>query len=510
MSRNMETASAGGRDSATQPDTPEQMFRYELPLGAGGAASAEAGAGRIPAGVPRPLLLQSILWFCRLRWVVTVGLAAFGVVCWPDNLLPRIGLKSHPHWPFVAAAVLAVANTVFLVHARRHERRSATVRLELNLWAQIAVDLLVLTVVVHYMGSLETYVAFAYLFHIVLVCIFFPRLRSFAVAAMACCLYAACVILEETGVVPPASIYADDALRQLIARIPGAWALNLVWAMVTWILVWYMASRLSAMVRRRDSELARTNRRLVEAQEEKARHIVRTTHELKAPFAAIDANAQLLLKGHCGPISGRARSVVLRIVARSERLARQIQEMLQMADLGSGSPGSRVRTELDLAEVLRWCIGQIRPVAEEREVVLVQDLQAARAVAAEDHMKMLFSNLLSNAVVYCHRGGRVEVRCVQPPDGCPTVTVADSGIGISPEKLPHVFDPYYRAEEAVRHHGESTGLGLTIVRHIAEAYGIRVRVESAPGVGTAFTLRFEGTAEHDEYPAEGDRRWRIL
>jgi len=76
------------------------------------------------------------------------------------------------------------------------------------------------------------------------------------------------------------------------------------------------------------------------------------------------------------------------------------------------------------------------------------------------------------------------------------VTIEDEGIGIAPEKLPRIFDVYYRTEEAVRHRPESTGVGLAIVRHVAEIHGIRVRVESAPDVGTRFTLRFP--------PSEGD------
>jgi signal transduction histidine kinase len=87
----------------------------------------------------------------------------------------------------------------------------------------------------------------------------------------------------------------------------------------------------------------------------------------------------------------------------------------------------------------------------------------------------------------------VRVRCdATPPEG-PVVTVEDEGIGIPQEKLPRIFDEYYRTEEAIRHNKDSTGLGLAIVRHVAVNQAIRVRVESAPGRGTRFTLRFPST-----------------
>jgi len=491
VSGNTQRAAVRGGDAGVEPGAPG-TFRFELESPLHGAPLGQASETEIPASVSGALILRSILWLCRLRWVAVFGLAAFGTLGLLPGLLPRIGLRPQPEWPFAAAAVLALANLGFLAHAKRRRRPDAPVRLAPNLWAQIVVDLLVLTVVVHYMGSLETYAAFAYLFHIVLACIFFPRPRSFVVIAMACGLYATCVALEEAGVVPRASIYADGAIRELIVRLPGAPLLDVAWAIVTWIVVWYLASSLSAIVRKRDEELAETNRRLVEAQEEKTRHMVRTTHELKAPFAAVDANAQLLLKGHCGALPPEARACVLRIAARSRRLARQIQEVLQMASLQSARDDSRLSARLDLAGVLRWCIAQVRPMAQERDVAVADDLQPAYTVAVEDHMKMLFSNLLANAVVYSHRGGRVEVRCVQAEDRWPLVTITDHGIGIPAEKLPHIFESYYRAEEAVRHHKESTGLGLAIVKRIAETYGVRVHVESAPGEGTRFALRFEG------------------
>jgi signal transduction histidine kinase len=217
--------------------------------------------------------------------------------------------------------------------------------------------------------------------------------------------------------------------------------------------------------------------------------MLRTTHELKAPFAAIAANAQLLLRGNCGALPEEATDVVRRIAARCRRLAVEIQEMLQLANLQSTDE----RPEpigLDLAEVARWAIARVGATAQERRVTVEEVLEPAYSVAVEDHIKMLVTNIIANAVVYSTAGGTVRVRCgAVPPEG-PIITVEDEGIGIAAEKLPRIFDDYYRTEEAVRHNKDSTGLGLAIVRHVALSHGIRVEVESAPGRGTLFTLRF--------------------
>jgi signal transduction histidine kinase len=244
------------------------------------------------------------------------------------------------------------------------------------------------------------------------------------------------------------------------------------------------------MLRRRDFELTETNIRLVAAQEERARHMLATTHQLKAPFAAIYSNAQLLLQGYCGDIPDEALQVIQRITSRSRRLTTEIQEMLQLANLSSSSQQSLPQTRMGSTELLLWCKSQVDPIARERGVTFKMNIRPVAMVGTEDHFKMLFVNLLSNAVIYSHRNGQVHICCYKGPDSAPVVTIADNGIGIQPDKLPHIFEEHYRTNEAVQHNKESSGLGLAIVKNVAELYGIRIRVESRFGSGTKYELTF--------------------
>jgi signal transduction histidine kinase len=171
--------------------------------------------------------------------------------------------------------------------------------------------------------------------------------------------------------------------------------------------------------------------------------------------------------------------------------------MLQLANIETSEETLSRWMDLDLTEALRWSLAEVQPLAEERGVVVEHDLRSARTCGVEDHVKMLLLNLLSNAVIYSSRGGRVHVRCLPGAGNGPLVIIEDQGIGIPGEKLPRVFEEYYRTAEAVRHNKESTVLGLAIVRRVAETHGIQIRVESAVGVGTKFILGFssaEGSA----------------
>lgn len=481
---------------------PDGRAVYELPLASGEPAGGPGAGTGSSASLPQGLLIGNALWFVRLRWVAVSLLLVFGGLgLFASERFASLGLRPPHVWPLVIAGILGVANLAFLVHARRLEGQGPGVGPAANLWAQIVVDLLALTAAVHFLGSLETPVAFMYLGHIVLACIFFSRRQSLAVAGLASGLYGIGVGLQGLGILAGPGIYLQPLLPPGASPHP-----TLLWVTVgatlgIFCVVWYLASHLSALVRARDLALAEANRRLTLAQVEKTRHMLQTTHELKAPFAAIAANVQLLLLGSCGPLPPAAVEVLERIAARCRRLSHEIQQMLQLSNLRS--PEERpARIGLDLAALIRWAAAGVEPTAQLRRVRLEVEATPTPIVAVEDHVKMVAANLLSNAVAYSREGGVVRVVCGAPPGEGPRLVVEDEGIGIAPEKLPRIFDDYYRTEEGVRHNKEATGLGLAIVRHVARSHGIQVRVESGAGRGTRVTLRFPagggGRGPHEE------------
>ncbi len=243
-------------------------------------------------------------------------------------------------------------------------------------------------------------------------------------------------------------------------------------------------------MRERDFELCTTNQRLKEAQEDKTKHLLRLTHELKAPFAAIDANIQLIQRGLCGTLPDKALELLERIAARSRKLGEIIQAMLQLENVQKATT-EMLRTEpRDLAEIIGWCIAQVQPTAEKRGIAIDTNLEPVHVNANEDFMKMLFGNVISNALLYSHANGHVSVGCHTRPDSGPVAFVEDHGIGISPEKIDKIFDEYYRTDEAVIHNKNSNGLGLAIVKSVAQSHRLTIRVASAPSVGTRFEILF--------------------
>lgn len=459
---------------------------YELPLPQELPVYTEIKGSEKP--LPESLFVQNVLWFCRLRWLVIAILVLYGILGLFHGVIDYFGMRSPGVWPFATAGILILSNIAFLYFARS---KTFQTRSTFNLWSQIVTDLVVLTIVVYFVGSMETKIAFAYLFHIVLSCVFFSYRQSLVVILMAIGMFSVCVSAEYVlKIVPSMSIFAKSSHEQYILLEPATLTVNFFFPIGIWLVVWYLASHLSSMLRRRDFELDETNRRLVAAQEERFRHMLATTHQLKAPFAAIYSNAQLLLEGYCGDIPDQASQVIRRIMSRCRRLTAEIQEMLQLANLTSTSQQSLPRTKIVSTELLLWCISQVDSIARDHGIVFKTNIWPVAMMGTEDHFKMLFVNLLSNAVIYSHKNGQVHICCFRGPNSEPIVTIADNGIGIPAKKLPRIFEEHYRTKEGVQHNPESSGLGLTIVKYVAEIYGIRIRVESRIGFGTKFELKF--------------------
>ncbi len=172
--------------------------------------------------------------------------------------------------------------------------------------------------------------------------------------------------------------------------------------------------------------------------------------------------------------------------------------MLQLANLRSTRQDRvLVPAEVELTDLLRVSLDQVSALAQERRIEVVEDFEHAITVVIEDHTRMLLENLLANAINYSHENAHITVTCRGDEIQGPVVTIADEGIGIAPDKLPHIFEDYYRTNEAVKHNQSSSGLGLAIVRHVALVNHIHIQVKSCPGEGTTFCLRFPAPLEHD-------------
>jgi signal transduction histidine kinase/CheY-like chemotaxis protein len=213
------------------------------------------------------------------------------------------------------------------------------------------------------------------------------------------------------------------------------------------------------------------------------------SHELRTPLNAILGWSSIMLN-HRGDEAMAARA--FRAVDRSARTqARLIDELLDVSRIVSGQLRLNIASQVSVIAVVEMALEGIRPSAHARHVAIVTRFAAVPPIVAGDvgRLQQIVGNLLSNAVRFTPAGGRIEVAVDTVADAV-EIRVADTGIGISAEFLPHVFERFQQADSGTaRAHG-GLGLGLAIVHQLAELHGGSVRAESAgPGCGATFIVR---------------------
>lgn len=219
------------------------------------------------------------------------------------------------------------------------------------------------------------------------------------------------------------------------------------------------------------------------------RFVSDASHELRAPITAIQANLELLRRHVAMPTSEREQAVAEAYV-ESARLARLVADLLAMARADAGLPMRRERVELD--RMLMTVLGEVRHLARGQRLE-IEAIEPVVVLGDPDRLTQLLIIPLDNALRYTPRNGRVGV-VLRRQSGVVEVSVRDTGIGISADDLPHVFDRFYRADPARSRDPGGTGLGLGIARWIAEQHGGTIALASAPGQGTTVSIRLPTVA----------------
>lgn len=243
---------------------------------------------------------------------------------------------------------------------------------------------------------------------------------------------------------------------------------------------------LGALALRSAQETAELER--VEAAKSRFIHVA--THELRSPIAVAQSLVRNVVKGYAGPLTEPQKDLFARISARLDFLEHLVNDLLDLA--ASRAPEL---AEEECAVAVNASVGRaallLMPRAEEKGVNLVfrPCCEELAVLATEEGLDRIFVNLIENGIKYTPPGGTVSITMGQE-EGRVWVKVADTGIGIPPEAMPHLFEEFYRAPNARALNAVGTGLGLTIVRELVERYRGRIEVESEVGKGTTFTVTF--------------------
>jgi two-component system phosphate regulon sensor histidine kinase PhoR len=213
--------------------------------------------------------------------------------------------------------------------------------------------------------------------------------------------------------------------------------------------------------------------------------VANISHEFRTPLTAIQGFAETLLGGALEDAANRARFVEI-IRDHAARLARLTEDLLKLSRIEAGQLQLECQM-LSVHQVIESCVDTARLKAAHRELALELRIPAGLPLLRGDANRLteVLQNLLDNAVQYTHAGGRIELSALHTENEV-VLTVSDTGIGIPETEQQRIFERFYRVDAARSREAGGTGLGLSIARHIVEAHGGRLWVESAVGEGSRF------------------------
>lgn len=223
---------------------------------------------------------------------------------------------------------------------------------------------------------------------------------------------------------------------------------------------------------------------LERAYQAERRFVADASHELRAPLTAIQGNLELLSR-HPDKAPAEQHEALSEANRETQRLSQLVADLLALARADAGMSLRRQRVELD--RVLLDSLAQVRHLACGQRVE-VEALEPALVEGDPDRLKELLLILLDNALKYTPSDGKVTLSLTRN-SATAEVAIHDTGIGISPDDLPRVFDRFYRADPARVRDPGGTGLGLSIARWIAEQHDGEIELESKPDRGTSVSVR---------------------
>jgi two-component system, NtrC family, sensor histidine kinase GlrK len=231
-------------------------------------------------------------------------------------------------------------------------------------------------------------------------------------------------------------------------------------------------------------------KKLQELDDLKAEFVSHITHELRSPLTAIHAGTQLLLEEIPGPVNEPQRETLDLMVESSRQLIDMISSLLDLSKIDAGMMEYRIVSS-DMKRVLDTSVNKIRLLADRERIRII--IEAPRgplfAPVDEARIQQVLDNLLSNALKFSREGGSIYLR-LEPDqkEKVLQISVTDTGRGIAPESIQHIFERFYQGAVRARGGAPGTGIGLALVKRVVEAHGGRIWAESELGKGT--TMRF--------------------
>ena len=432
------------------------------------------------SAIPDDSLSQRARWLIRLRWLAALSVAVSTFVC-----ARLVGIALQERALYGIALLLLIYNAVLFGLLRRLADVSGDRGVRGVKWTisiQIAADLAILTLLLHFSGGVENPLAFFFIFHMIVASILLSVAESYLQATLAVLLFGLLIALEYGGVIP------HHCLTGFVRHCQyqeGRFVLGTFFVFaVSLYLVVYMASYIAVRLRRAERAQSQANEQLREKDRIKDEYVARLTHDIKGHLAAIQTCLAVAIGG---PINGQVADFVNRAYRRTQKLTAFVRILLRLTKLKLH--GTLDMTVFSLGDAAHHAVEAVRLRADDRAIHLscTREGSTQTVRANRDAIEETIVNLLLNAIKYTAEHGMISIETRTEGDSV-CLSISDTGIGIPQSELARVFDEFYRASNARQIERDGTGLGLSLAKEVIELHEGSISVVSTEGSGTTFRI----------------------
>jgi len=439
--------------------------------------------------------------FTNLRWIAILGVISITLVA---RYVFHIGFATLP--VYIICVSMVLYNLILLLQItrlRKLPRNRVIPRVRRELYTHIILDMLTLTILLHYTGGIENPFIFFFVFHIILASIVLNYRVVYILSTIAIVMVSLLVIMEYGGIIPhvnlegfvlPTRYHEGSRMLAVLATL-----IFLLYATT------YMTTGIAGELRKRQRQIFTLQQHMLEEktneldvasseitklEEEKSRFlsfIGIAAHDLKAPLTAIQGFLWVMLGGFAGEISAKQKNILERSTQRITELLTLISDLLDIPRIETGQVVHEMK-EISLRQVVINSLEGQRDLAKEKGIKLKVELSEGlpRIKGSAPRLQQVVTNLVNNAINYTPEG-TITVRVREQAKDL-LVEVLDTGIGIPLEDMPRLFEDFFRAHNV---ESKGTGLGLSISKRITEAHKGRIWVESpCPETNTGSKFSF--------------------
>lgn len=424
--------------------------------------------------------LQSRLsWSIHLRYIAAGGFFLGTIL---TKHLFNLHVPFSKIW--MVLAFLVFLNTLYYIILKLFKDISLSNEI-IFLHFQIIIDLTLLTILLHYSGSIDNPIFFFYAFHVVISSILFSKVVALLYSTFVVVQFTALIFFEYTGVIPHYPLY-----RESFYNNPLYIYLLLAVFIITVYVTAYICTTLMHLYRESKRKIDHLNEQLIEADRVKSNFFRFTSHELKSPIISIKTSIDGILGKFRDELDARAVDLLYRASLRAEQMLNILKELLELSRNRSFSKDeSKGLEKVDVTHILKRVVAQETENAEQKSITINSSIHGLVPLiqGRNEDFEKIFRNLINNAIRYTPKGGSINIFAEYASFNF-NIRIEDTGIGIADKDQQKIFDEFYRSENAKKIEKFGTGLGLSLVKQLVENYGGSIRVESALNKGTKFFI----------------------